>query len=134
MSIYDLHCETYPPSGITADGTISIASGTSTLDLSNVYHSSAGSWTISTTTSTNPVYVYDRPLTVEGGADISGGLKVDGVDIGAALKRIEERLAVLRPNPELEEKWTELKELGHRYRQLEEEILSKEKVYGILKD
>ena len=47
--------------------------------------------------------------------------------------KIEERLEILHPNPELEDRWDELKELGKRYKELEQEIIEKEKVWAILK-
>jgi hypothetical protein len=49
------------------------------------------------------------------------------------LEKIDERLAILHPNPKLEDKWDELKELGKRYRELEQELIEKEKVWAILK-
>ena len=50
------------------------------------------------------------------------------------MDRVEERLNILRPNPKLEDKWNELADLGKRYRELEAEILEKEKMWNILKD
>jgi hypothetical protein len=50
------------------------------------------------------------------------------------MKRVEEkRLAILHPNEKLEEKWEELKALGERYRELEKDILEKEKIWEIIK-
>jgi hypothetical protein len=50
------------------------------------------------------------------------------------MSKVEERLNILHPNPKLEDKWNELAELGKRYRDLETEILEKEKMWNILKD
>lgn len=50
------------------------------------------------------------------------------------LEGIESRLALLRPNPELENEWAELKDLGDQYRKLEKEIQEKMKTWNILKD
>jgi hypothetical protein len=72
-------------------------------------------------------------LQVNGNADISGNLKVGGKDIAESLERIEERLAILRPNEELEEKWENLRGLRKAYMELEAELIEKEKVWGILK-
>lgn len=63
---------------------------------------------------------------VLGDTNITGNLKVDGVDLGASLKKIEERLNILRPNADIEARWEELKALGDQYRALEEEILGRE--------
>jgi hypothetical protein len=72
------------------------------------------------------------PLKVIGDAEIDGQLKVGGKNIGELLDKIEQRLAILTPNPELEAKWEELKELGERYRELEKDILEKEAIYKTL--
>ena len=71
-------------------------------------------------------------LVVQSDAEIKGNLIVDGKDVMKLLNKIEERLAILHPNTELEERWEELKELSKRYRELEAEIIEKEKVWAIL--
>lgn len=48
------------------------------------------------------------------------------------IKKIEQRLGILRPNVELEDRWEELKQLGDRYRELEKELLGKEKIWDII--
>lgn len=48
------------------------------------------------------------------------------------LTEIENRLAILKPNDKLEEKWENLKKLGDAYRALEKEILEKETTWNIL--
>jgi len=71
-------------------------------------------------------------LQVGGDADIHGKLKVGGKDIIELLEKIEERLAILHINRELEDKWKDLKALGDQYRELEKEIIEKEKMWAIL--
>jgi hypothetical protein len=39
----------------------------------------------------------------------------------------------MRPNADLEQRWDDLKALGDRYRELEKEILEKEKIWDLLK-
>jgi hypothetical protein len=72
-------------------------------------------------------------LSVKGNAEFEGEVKIGGKNIAEMFEKIEERLAILHPNPELEDKWDELKELGKRYKELEAEIIEKEKVWAILK-
>jgi len=72
-------------------------------------------------------------LSVKGNADFEGEVTIKGKSLTATLDKIEERLAILHPNPELEDRWDELKELGKRYRELEQELIEKEKVWAILK-
>lgn len=49
------------------------------------------------------------------------------------LAKIEQRLNIIHHNQELEQRWAELKQLGDRYRQLETELVEKEKMWNILK-
>ena len=63
------------------------------------------------------------------GADIV----VNGESLMDTLKVLKERLNYLRPNPELEAEWTELRELGDRYRQLESQLAEKSKMWDTLK-
>lgn len=72
-------------------------------------------------------------LSVKGDADFEGEVSIKGKNIAEMFEKIEERLAILHPNPKLEDKWDELKELGKRYKELEQEIIEKEKVWAILK-
>jgi len=72
-------------------------------------------------------------LKVQGDAEFEGDIKVKGINIGATLAKLEERLAILHPNERLEEKWEKLKELRKQYMELETDILEKEKIMEILK-
>jgi hypothetical protein len=72
-------------------------------------------------------------LSVKGNAEFEGEVTIKGKSLTDMLDKIEERLAILHPNPKLEDKWDELKELGKRYKELEQEIIEKEKVWAILK-
>ena len=98
----------YPPTIIP---TI-ITNGTSGYDFSNV--SQAG-------------------LYVRGDAEFEGDVKVKGKSLNQTLEKIEEKLAILHPNTELEEKWEELRDLRNQYIKLEKEIKEKEKMWDILK-
>jgi hypothetical protein len=45
---------------------------------------------------------------------------------------VEQRLAILTPNPDLEKEWNELKQLGDQYRALEKHINEKMTTWNIL--
>lgn len=60
-------------------------------------------------------------------------IKVNGKSLCRAIEAIEERLAILRPNPEIEKEWLELKQLGDQYRKLEADIKEKMSVWDTLK-
>ena len=100
------------------------------------YYTSTGT---GTTTWTNPVYTIasqdtqGNQLHVKGDANFEGDVKIKGKSFTDSLERIEERLAILRPNEELEQKWEQLRELRKMYMELEAEIIEKEKVWAILK-
>ena len=72
-------------------------------------------------------------LKVNGNAEFDGEVTIKGKSLTDSLERIEERLAILRPNEELESKWENLRGLRKAYMELEAEIKEKEKMWGILK-
>ena len=71
--------------------------------------------------------------TLDGDVKISGDLIVQGVNFKDMLEEINDKLAILKPNPELEERWEKLKELRRQYMELEKDILEKEEIVRILK-
>lgn len=58
---------------------------------------------------------------------------IDGQGLSERLGKIEKRLDILVVNPALEQKYEQLKKLGEEYRQLEKELLEKDKILDILK-
>lgn len=80
---------------------------------------------------TSPVVNIDsNGISLDKGTDITiGDLKLSEV-----LTRLEERMNILHYNPELEGRWEELRTLGTQYRELEKDLLEKEKMWKILKD
>lgn len=69
----------------------------------------------------------------ENDVNIIGDLKLRGKSLKESLDAIEDRLAILHPNEELEEKWENLRGLRKAYVELEAEIIEKEKMWSILK-
>jgi hypothetical protein len=67
---------------------------------------------------------------MEKGTDI----KIGDSSLSEVLAKLEERLNILHHNHELEDKWDSLRELGNQYRELEKELIEKEKMWKILKD
>ena len=84
------------------------------------------------TLSSNPstVHIDADGLTMKEGADIVVG----GKSLTQAIEKIEQRLAILTPNTELEERWEKLKELREQYVEMERDLLEKEKLMKILKE
>lgn len=60
-------------------------------------------------------------------------IQIGEVSLMETLKTIQERLNILTPNKELESEWTELSELGNKYRELEKHIKDKMKTWEIIK-
>ena len=128
---------------LTWDATTTITLGGSTLS-DSIYVTSPLSTGVTWTTGTSPSVTLsdtidwgninnDSSLKVSGNAVIDGDLTVGGKSIMKSLEAIEERLAILKPNEELEERWDELRELRNRYMKLEQEIIEKEKMWAMLK-
>lgn len=84
-------------------------------------------------TSWDTTITSNNPLHVKGDAEIEGDLKIKGKSLADAIDNIEKRLAILHPNKDLEERWEQLKALGEQYRELEKDILEKEKIWNTLK-
>lgn len=58
---------------------------------------------------------------------------INGQSLNDTLRGIQDRLNLLRPNPELESKWDQLRELGEAYRKLEAELEEKQRMWDTLK-
>jgi hypothetical protein len=60
-------------------------------------------------------------------------LDINGKSLKNWMERVEERLNILTPNPELEKDWDDLRRLGERYRKLEKKCKEKAEVWKRLK-
>ena len=56
-------------------------------------------------------------------------IEINGVSLWATMQEIANRLNIMHVNPELEVEWNELRELGDRYRKLEQHILDKQATF-----
>ena len=63
-----------------------------------------------------------------------GDLKIGDRSMKEFMDKVEDQLAILRPAPELEEKWDKLKELRRQYEECKQDIIEKEKIMKILKE
>ena len=127
-----------------AQDTITLGSsgGYSTITLDPSLYSTIGTSITSPTTYT---WSQDYSTTWNNGASVNidtnginvkegGDIKIGSKSLSEAITAIEERLAILNPNPELEERWEQLKELRKQYMELEKDLLEKEKIMKILKE
>lgn len=84
-------------------------------------------WQNATTTKTA------ASIHIEGDAVFKGNIIWQDRDMREWFESVESRLAILRPNLELEQEWLELAELRQRYVELERNIVAKQQVFDILK-
>jgi len=83
-----------------------------------------------TTGTTSPYTSHSATIQLDGdNADI----KVNGWSLVDAIQKIEERLNILHPNTKLEAEWEELRDLGAKYRELEQHIRNKQATWDRLK-
>ena len=122
----------------------------STIDMSTVTIPSysgittGSAWTGSAwTTTSNPNYTITTSDTSISNVNISSNgitmkedtdIKLGERSLKDFMDRVEEHLAILKPAPELEDKWDQLKALRNQYEALKADILEKEKIMKILKD
>ena len=96
------------------------------------------------TTGTNGAYIGSYQVTTSPSTWITDNtivspagyskINIQGIDeVLNRLKNIEERMGLLERNLLLETRYKELKELGEKYKQLEKDLLEKEKIAEILK-
>ena len=95
--------------------------------------------TLDSTTGYNGIYTSAAPYVMDNSGTMSitgenADITLNGKSMRDWMEKVEERLAILEPNAKLEAEWAELKELGERYRALEQEIKERQQVWNILKD
>jgi hypothetical protein len=117
------------PLGSTAEYDYSFGSNVSVTGISipwNTTTSTSDSYTLGANwnNSISPKIQLDGP-----DADI----EINGESLTGMLRNIEQRLNILKPNPELESEWAELRALGEQYRALEKHIQEKQATWDRLK-
>ena len=120
--IYQMNLDLSPYTN--SNSTVTITGGTNILD-----SLSTDSFTLNSTWDTS----YNDCITIGGQTITESKLKaLDGLQDWQ--EEVNKKLAILQPNPALEEQWSELRELRERYVKLEKELIEKNKVWDILKD
>jgi hypothetical protein len=97
-------------------------------------------YTYTTTGTSSPWISGGSPGTLKveqsGTIDLRGenpDIKMNGKSMVTWMEKVEERLNILTPNPELEKDWDDLRRLGNRYRALEEKCKEKARMWAALK-
>jgi hypothetical protein len=60
-------------------------------------------------------------------------IEINGKSMSAWMEKVEQRLNILQPNPDMEKDWDELRRLGERYRKLEKKCQEKSRMWETLK-
>ena len=135
LGYFDSHSDyaaaqaTYNIDTITLPSNFSTSSITSTNTLT--WSQPYDNYTISNTWNNNPsVDISKDGVSMKDDCD----LKIGDRSLKDFMDKVEDQLAILRPAPELEEKWDQLKELRRQYETLKQDILEKEKIMKILKE
>lgn len=89
--------------------------------------------TATTWASINTNEIKPDTIQVNGDAVFNGNITWQDRDMREWFESVEARLAILNPNPKLEQEWSELAELRMRYVELERRLLEKQRVFDILK-
>lgn len=93
-------------------------------------------WTTNTTAGWNGTSAGAMGINSSGRLQLQGDdadIDINGKSLMNTLVSLEERLNWLVPNPELEQEWDELRDLGNRYRELENKCKEKSKMWSQLK-
>jgi hypothetical protein len=82
-----------------------------------------GGYTFANTQPSNTVHIQGE----------NADLLIDDKSLKTWMEKVEERLNILTPNPEMEAEWDQLRKLGERYRKLEKKCREKADVWKKLK-
>jgi hypothetical protein len=108
-----------------------VPSGTGNVTISN----NTGYQTPYTFTGTTPNWSI-KDSNVSSTLDLKGenaDIRINDISLVDTLKNIQDRLNILRPNPELEKEWDQLRELGEQYRELEKKLQEQSDMWAKLK-
>ena len=60
-------------------------------------------------------------------------IEINGKSMRTWMEKVEQRLNILTPNPDMEKEWDQLRRLGERYRKLEKKCQEKSQMWNALK-
>ena len=116
---------TWPKAMPSSTGNVTISAGAG-LNYTSPY----------TFTSATPNWSIRDDNNVSSTLDLKGenaDIKINGISLVDTLKTIQDRLNILTPNPELEQEWDQLRELGAQYRELEKKLQEQSDMWAKLK-
>jgi hypothetical protein len=115
---------------INLSGVYSSVSLTSPYTVSSAINLPNAVYTTTGTTSSPWAYNPSSKITLEGA---NADIEINGVSLWKTMQEISNRLNIMQTNSKLETEWAELRELGERYRKLEQHILDKQATFDRIK-
>ena len=79
--------------------------------------------------------IFSMSHDIDGKMRITGedaDIELNGISLKQTLDQLQERMAILQPNPELEKEFKELREIRQQYIQLEQNLLEKKEMWDTL--
>lgn len=79
--------------------------------------------------------IFSMSHDIDGKMRITGedaDIELNGVSLKQTLDQLQERMAILQPNPELEKEFKELRDIRQQYIQLEKNLLEKKEMWDRL--
>ena len=79
--------------------------------------------------------IFSMSHDIDGKMRITGedaDIELNGISLKQTLDQLQERMAILQPNPELEKEFKELREIRQQYIQLEKNLLEKKEMWDRL--
>jgi len=79
--------------------------------------------------------VFSMSHNVHGKMSVNGedaDIEINGVSLKQTLEDLQERLAILQPNPELEKEFAELAKIRQQYKDLERNLIEKKQMWDTL--
>jgi hypothetical protein len=120
---------TYPTTGAGFSGTnyanVTIAGNNGA---SLTYATGTGVAAQWSTTATTPWYTQQSKVKIS-----EEDIEIDGLSLRDFMASVNERMAIMVPNPKLEKEFEELRELADRYRELERKLLEQKAMWATLK-
>ena len=105
-------------------------------DYSTTYHSSPYVLpTLSPTEDIATSNIFSMSHDIDGKMRITGDeadIEINGISLKQTLEDIQQRMAILQPNSELEKEFKELREIRQKYMQLERNLLEKKEMWDTL--
>ena len=79
--------------------------------------------------------IFSMSHDIDGKMRITGedaDIELNGISLKQTLDQLQERMAILQPNPDLEKEFKELREIRQKYIQLEKNLLEKKEMWDTL--